>query len=363
MMNEIEKPEFKKEHEEISKILTKEDYDKMVVLKESIFFVELFRARKADNFLKKESKIFKQTEEEFNKLRLFFQSDNWSNDIPETIITDCFKGLKNEKRNKLRPELKNLIDYFKIENFDELKLQRLETGIIIFNQKEDIYKTANSCIHFINELEAEHTDFYNKFDIIRKGLQTNVTLEKIENFGKILQENGLNVLNPSEEDQVCLTILHSIYDKTNCVKFVASLDNNDIRTLQELVNMSDDTFVTSNVINDMIKCSTFIHDLGEIKGKMNDKQLIEAFIKEIPKKENKGIEAHFKNYANYAGQIQELFNKKLDPKVMEIFNELEDGYNFTSFKEKEEIIEKIIELKCDRDKIDEWVMDVISGEA
>jgi len=128
-----------------------------------------------------------------------------------------------------------------------------------------------------------------------------------------LQENGLNVLNPSEEDQVCLTILHSICDKKNCVKFVASLDNNDIRTLQELVNMSDDTFVTSNAINDMIKCSTFIHDLGEIKGKMNDKQLIEAFIKEIPKKENKGIEAHFKNYANYAAQIQELFNKKLDP--------------------------------------------------
>ena len=313
MMNEIEKSEFKKEHEEIFKILTKEDYDKMIKLKDSIFFVELFRARKAGGFLKKESKIFKQTEEEFNKLRLFFQSDNWSNDIPETIITDCFKGLKNEKRNKLRPELKNLINYFKIENFDELKLQRLENGIIIFNQKEDICKTANSCIHFIDELEAEHTDFYNKFDIIRKGLQTNVALEKIENFGKILQENGLNVLNPNEEDQVCLTILHSICDKKNCVKFVASLDNNDIRTLQELVNMSDDTFVTSNAINDMIKCSTFIHDLGEIKGKMNDKQLIEAFIKEIPKKENKGIEAHFKNYANYAAQIQELFNKKLDP--------------------------------------------------
>lgn len=298
MMNEIEKSEVKKEYDEIFKILSKEDYNKMSVLKDSMFFVQLFRARKANNFLKKESKIFKQTEEEFNKLNLFFKSENWSKDIPETIIKDCFKGLKNEQKKKLKSELKNLINYFKIENYDELKLQRLETGITTFNQKEEIFQTANSCIHFVDELEAEHTDFYKKLDRIRKVLQTNVALDKIENCGVILQRNGLNVLNPNEENQIYLSILHCISDKKNCIKFLASLDNNDIRTLQELVNMSDDSFVTSNEINDMIKCSKFIHDLGEIKGKMNDKQLIEAFINEIPKKENKGIEAHFKNYAN-----------------------------------------------------------------
>ena len=314
MMNEIEKPEFKNEFNEISLILSKEDYDKMVVLKESMFFVQLFRAKKANNFtLKKESQIFKQTEEEFNKLKLFFLSENWSKDIPETTIKDCFKGLKSEQKRKLKIELKNLINYFKIKDYDDLKLQRLETGITIFNQKEEIFMTANSCIHFINELEAKHTDFYTKLDSIRRGLQTNVALEKIENFGKILQENGLNVISPKEEDQAYLTILHCICDKKNSIKFVASLENNDIRTLQELVNMSDDSFVTNNEINDMIKCSKFIHDLlGEIKGKMNDKNLIEAFINEVPKKENKGIEAHFKNYANYASQIQELFSKKLD---------------------------------------------------
>ena len=313
MLNEIEKPEFKKEYNEILDIFKKENFDKMVVLKDSMFFVQLFRARKANNFvLKKESEIFKQTEKEFEKLKLFFQGENWSKDIPETIIKDCFKGLKNEQKKKLKAELKNLINYFKINNYDELKLARLENGITTFNQKEEIFSTANSCIHFIDELEAEHTDFYTKLDSIRRGLQSNVALEKIENFGKILQQNGLNVLCPKEEDQIYLTILHCVCDKKNCIKFLASLDNNDIRTLQELVNMSDDSFVTSNEINDMIKCSKFIHDLGEIKGKMNDKQLIEAFINEIPKKENKGIEAHFQNYANYAGQIQELFSKKLD---------------------------------------------------
>ena len=311
MMNEIEKPEFKSTYNEISNILSKEDFDKKLALKDSMFFVQLFRARKANNFtLKKESQIFKQTEEEFNKLKLFFESENWSKDIPETIIKDCFKGLKSDQKKKMRNELKNLINYFKIENFDDLKLNRLESGIITFNQKEEIFLTANSCIHLIDELEAEHTNFYTQLDNIRKGLQSNIALEKIEKFGKDLQSNGLNVLSPTPEDQNYLTILYCTCDKKNSIKFAASLENKDIRTLQELVNMSDDTFVTNNEIQDMIKCSKFLHDLGQIKGEKNDKQLIEAFINEVPK--NKGIEAHFMNYANYAAQIQELFSKKLD---------------------------------------------------
>ena len=77
---------------------------------------------------------------------------------------------------------------------------------------------------------------------------------------------------------------------------------------------------------------------------------------------NKIIELKFNE-----NEIRNFFkaakNEEEDPKVMEIFNELEDGYYLTCLKEKKEIIEKIIELKCDRDKIDEWVEDVIAGEA
>ena len=54
---------------------------------------------------------------------------------------------------------------------------------------------------------------------------------------------------------------------------------------------------------------------------------------------------------------------KVEQIAMEIFEELEDAYNLTSMKEKEEIIEKIKELKCDRDKINEWVEAIICGEA
>ena len=84
-----------------------------------------------------------------------------------------------------------------------------------------------------------------------------------------------------------------------------------------------------NDIQDMNKCSNFIHNLGEIKGKKTDKDLITDFIKEVPK--NKGIEAHFLNYTNNSGQIQELFSKKLD-KTKATLQQITDIMTSTKFE-------------------------------
>ena len=311
-MNEIEKPETKRDIEEVEKIFEPADLEHKNNLRRSMFYLQLFRSKKLFNiYVNRESEIFEQAENDFNKLKLLFQSENWNKDIPESIIKECFKVLKQEKKKKLNDELDLLKNIFKIEGFDDpIKIEGLGKKITTFNQKEDIFLTANSCIHLIDELEAIKTDFYKELDEIRKGLQTNITLIKIEDFGKTLEKYGLKVLNPKDEDRNYLNILHCIYAKKGSVKFIANLDDNDIRNLQELVTISDDTFVTSNEIQDMSKCSNFIHNLGEIKGKKTDKDLIQDFIKEVPKV--KGIEAHFQNYTNNSGQIQELFSKNLD---------------------------------------------------
>jgi len=313
-LNEIEKPNVKSQVDEANQIFTKEEFEKMRKLKESIFFKQLFRARKQNNaLLKKDNEIFEITEKKFSQLKLLFTSANWSKEIEESIIKECFRSIKNGKKNELKIELNRLKAIFEINDFGEEKLIGLEGGIKTFNQKEEIFLTANSCIYFINELEAEHTEFYTELDKIREGLQPNkpnLTLDKIDNFGKTLKNYGLNVVDPTEDDRDYLNILHCIFAKKGSIKFIAKLDNNDIRNLQELVNLSDDSFVTNNEIQDMIKCSTFIHNLGEIKGKKNDKELIKAFINEVPK--HKGIGAHFQNYANNAAQIQELLTKNLD---------------------------------------------------
>ena len=309
MLNEIEKPDIKKEIDESHQIFEKEDYERKNKLIESQFFVQLYRTSKSNNVnLKKEKELFEQTENDFNRLKLFFETDKWSTEIPESIIKECLRSLKQEKSKKLKDELNTLKKIFQIKDFDELKIERLEKGITTFNQKEEIFLTSNSCMNFITELEAEQTEFYKNLDKIRKELQkNNITLGKIEEFGKNLEEHGLKVLQPKEEDRNYLNILHYTFSKKGSLKFIAKLTGDDIRTLQELVNISDDTFITNNEIQDMMKCSDFIR---KIKGQKTDSQLISDFIKAVP--EIKNIAVHFLNYTNNANEIQELFSKKLD---------------------------------------------------
>ena len=309
MLNEIEKPDIKKEIDESHQIFEKEDYERKNKLIESQFFVQLYRTSKSNNVnLIKEKELFEQTENDFNRLKLFFETDKWSTEIPESIIKECLRSLKQEKSKKLKDELNTLKKIFQIKDFDELKIERLEKGITTFNQKEEIFLTSNSCINFITELEAEQTEFYKNLDKIRKELQkNNITLGKIEEFGKNLEEHGLKVLQPKEEDRNYLNILHYTFSKKGSLKFIAKLTGDDIRTLQELVNISDDTFITNNEIQDMMKCSDFIR---KIKGQKTDSQLISDFIKAVP--EIKNIAVHFLNYTNNANEIQELFSKKLD---------------------------------------------------
>ena len=77
---------------------------------------------------------------------------------------------------------------------------------------------------------------------------------------------------------------------------------------------------------------------------------------------NKIIELKFNE-----NEIRNFFKKEEggndDPKVIEIFEELETEYGITSIKEKEEVLDKIKEFKCDREKINKWVEDVVSGDA
>ena len=76
-MNSIENSEVIKELDEIKKIIPPEEYKKMFDLRDSIFFMQLYKANKNNNnFVKTEEKIFQQTEKDFEKLKLLFKSEN-----------------------------------------------------------------------------------------------------------------------------------------------------------------------------------------------------------------------------------------------------------------------------------------------
>ena len=305
-INLIEKEETQKKINEFHQILP--DLDKKFKLKSSKFFIQIFHDKKS-NSLKKEDDIFNESLEDFMKLKSLFEED-WINKLDKPLIKLCYKTLNIIQDNNIKYQLKFLRDYFELKNIDDLYLDKLEDELKIFSKKEAIFQTANSCLHFISELKAKPTDFSSSLKKLRKEISQNISADKIKEYGKVLVKYGINILEQKPEDKDYLNILSSLYLKKGSIKFILKLTPDDFRTLQELVTESENTFLTGVEIQDMNKCSNFIHSFGDIKENKTDQELISILIEKVHQEKN--ISAHFIQYTKNFGQIQELFSQKLD---------------------------------------------------
>ena len=83
----------------------------------------------------------------------------------------------------------------------------------------------------------------------------------------------------------------------------------------------------------------------EIVGKIKEFNFDEDKIKEYIKKKNEG-----NNNIDYQGLDKE--------EVEKIYEDLEQEFNISSIIDKEEVIKKIIELKCDRDALNNWIFEL-----
>ena len=307
-LNILEKEEIKEKYDKIHTFVP--DLDKKKSLKESIFFSNFFKTLRDNEPLKNEDDIFKETENDFEKLKLLFNND-WITTIDERIIKEIYRSIKEIDEKAIEKELNFLKKFFKLENINVLEIAKVKDQIIIFSKKEEIFNAVNSCLYFISELEATKTDFSTKLSQLRDDISQNITVDKIREYGESLEKYGINILQPKKEDKDYLTILNSLYNKKNALQFIVKLTADDCRHLQEVVSESDNTFLTGAEIHDMEKCSNFMNKvLGDKKVKKTDIDLISSFINEVPKEKN--IVVFFTQYANNSGQIQELFSQKLD---------------------------------------------------
>ena len=330
MINELEKEYLTKQIDEIKQIFNQQkeelketfedypDYSQHLILKKSLFFTQFYINIKGKNLNKKETDTLILALKNFKLLENFFQGD-WTNKIPDSIIKECYRALKlraseNNKENKkfslIGEELRTIVNYFKIANISDNDYLTLENRLEIYNQKEDIFLAAKSCILFIDELDSQKTEFYDELIQIRNEFRKNIPIDNIKNGGKILEKYGLKILDSKKEDREYFDILLFLAEKKGSLKFLTELTGEDCRTLQELVTESDEAILTNHEIQDMMKCNEFIQNL--IKEKKTDKELIKDFINDVEK--NKGISAFFKNYSINSGQISSLFGQKMDKK-------------------------------------------------
>jgi len=289
-----------------------EELKKKYQLIDSLFFMQLYKVYKFKfiHFMTEEE-IFQLTETDFNQLKLFFIDGEWSIKIPFPILKECFKSLNYKKKEALGKELRTLKKIFEIKNFCCNKELTLKGHIEIYKLKNEIELTTNSCIYFIDEFNAEKTEFYEELNKIKEELKINISLDKIEDLEKSLEKLGINVLEPKEEERNFLDILQCLYENRVSVKLLSKLNDKDINNLQS--NLDKISFVNGN-IQDIINCSNFIHDFFKEKKmkrkgkvKINDKLLIEKFIKKVS--ETKNITQSFYNYSNIAKNVEKFFDK------------------------------------------------------
>ena len=209
---------------------------------------------------------------------------------------------------------------------------------------------ANKIYEEIKNQFPNHNSLINKDEIINKLISNNLNKNEIIND----INNKINEMQQKEDEEKA----EQIYDELNLNNI--NIDKNEIISIIKEKNFDKEEI--KKWLDEKVKIQNKEKAQNLYNNLRNGQNL--DFSK-CPNEEailNKIIELKFnendlRNFFKAAGK------EEVDPKVMEIFNELEDGYNLTSLKEKEEIIEKIKELKCDRDKINEWVEAIISGEA
>ena len=254
--------------------------------------------------------------------------------------------------NNAQPGLKYNIILNAKEN-NEIISDPFEIIIKINKPQEDQMKQkqtqANQIFEEIKEQFPNHNNLINKDEIINKLISNNLNKNEIINdinnkikeieqkekeakAEQIYDELNLNNIN-IDKNEVIEIIKNKNFDKEEIQKWID--EKAQKQNKEKAQNLYNNLRNAQNL--DFSKCP-------------NEEAILNKII------ELKFNENEIRNFFKAAGKEEE------DPKVIEIFNELEDGYNLTSLKEKEEIIEKIIELKCDRDKINEWVEAIISGE-
>ena len=299
--DKIEKSEIKKEIDDMHNIFSPEEFKMKLALSDSLFFMQLYKVNKLKNIhFKTDEEIFQKTEDDFAQLKTLFISRNWQNEIPEQILNECCKSLKYQKEATLYSELRLLKRIFEIKDFSDLDMLRLTKDIEVFNLKKEIILTANSYMYFIDEFETEKTDFYDELNKIREFLsKINITLEHIVNAEKSLKKYGINISDLKEEEGIYLNIMQSLYENNVSIKLLLKINDENIKNLQ--IHFSNEE------IQDIVNCSKFMNDLSKEKGKINDKMLIENFIKKAS--EAKNITQSFLNYSSIAKKVEEIFLK------------------------------------------------------
>ena len=284
------------------------DIEKKKKLKDSVFFVKLFNAKMEKSREKIIEDVFKQTEKDFQKLKILFE-DEWINKIDHEIINECYKGIKEVTEYGIIVQLNFIKTYLNLENIQESKIKKIKEELIIFSKKNDIYSTINSLLYFIEELNSEKTDFSIKLEEMKEDLENqNLSIVRVKEYFKYLEEKGIKILNQTDHDKDLINILNMLYNTRGSLEFI--LTNIDYRHLQEIANNLDNCFITGEELHVASKCSDFMEKYSKLRNDISDIDLIALLRDDIINSKN--IAVFFDIYTKNYTQIKDIYLENLD---------------------------------------------------
>ena len=205
-------------------------------LKSSKFFTTFFNIKKLNNQKKDEDEIFKETEEDFIKLKFFFKP-NWINIFDDSLIIHCYQALKYMNYYQILNELKILKDYFDMKEIDDNYLNTIVNEIISF-QNEYKYENQN----FVNKIKInkEIINLKNELNYKNKIIeQQKIEIEKLKNQlnninnlfnnAQKINEQLQNNINTKENELLSLkNKLNYKIEELNQIKLDYNIENNNI---------------------------------------------------------------------------------------------------------------------------------------
>ena len=294
----------------------------------STFFMALYRKNKKTEDINTEETIIKNTEREYNKLKVLFNdTDNAGKFDSLDIFYDELR--KAESRiDIVRREVNYLKIYF---NFQSYISKDLENYIIVYLSKEEIKKLFLGILNFIeafNLIKSEFTNLINKY--MKEIDDRNITFNKSKEIIDFI-DNKLKVKYDYEKDEqsdIYSECIKLLMERGNCFTFALGKEESEIRNLNEFLGMDENPLLNTDDIQSFAKVSPFINSIADQCriNFYNDEKVYEYFNEQLHG--DLYLLKSFKEYITKYGLLENLFNEYLNkPEVSKtkIFSIINDS--------------------------------------
>ena len=309
---EYEKSEYQKKFEEYKNKYPENYIADRTFLSASKVFKNIYKYLKKINQNSEESQnTFEEALKHYKSLKYLFEKIPHPN-IQEDIFEVCLETIRT-REFQAEKEISLIQNYLKI-NSENKDFSEIGNNLKICAKKNEISNIIKGIELFLKCKNASKTNFLVNLKLIKDNLRSkNFKANDINAYLKDLSKINFNIfnLNYDEEDNIS-EIFILISNNPEAFFFLMNLSEEDSRNFQEMIDISDNNFLTFSDIQDLDICRKFINDIGNNKNE-EDKILIETFIRNGKNnKNNKNILLHFKSFFNNFYQFKELKFQKLD---------------------------------------------------